>query len=461
MSNKQLELFKTQIKGANSIKERNKFLAENTIMSDFKFIIGAEKRQVPGHKHIFASTSYEFFNLFYLSSPNNREIHLPEIKYEAFKEFIQYVYSDDINIIGGNFFDILNLSLRYDIEHLTNLCLNKLPKIVLDDNSFAACFMESFEVWNKDKVCDIFLKIIGIRPLDYINEKNVEKLKIEHLSVILESNETETIEMDYFKLAMMWAVKQCISLKIKPFPMKKRTVLEKLFLLIRFPTMSLDEFQECSSNQNGLFTNEEIIQIVVFIQKKGETSDFVSEKRKNKLDEMISFYIVTPSGKELINFRIKDSVLEIKKNFVLMEGRNISINQIDVLFNGTILEDSQTIEECNIHPGVSVYLHQKRNLSSNNEKWRLYIEIPSHPLWNIRCEPYDSIRILKGAITSSAIRIDNKHLTYRNINLYFNGKFLNENGKLKDHNITNGSTIQIQLVPEKYQFEAKNNTGLY
>lgn len=447
MSNKQLELFKTQIKGANSIKERNKFLAENTIMSDFNFIIGAEKRQVPGHKHIFASTSYEFFNLFYLSSPNNREIHLPEIKYEAFKEFIQYVYSDDINIIGGNFFDILNLSLRYDIEHLTNLCLNKLPKIVLDDNSFAACFMESFEVWNKDKVCDIFLKIIGIRPLDYINEKNVEKLKIEHLSVILESNETETIEMDYFKLAMMWAVKQCISLKIKPFPMKKRTVLEKLFLLIRFPTMSLDEFQECSSNQNGLFTNEEIIQIVLFIQKKGETSDFVSEKRKNKLDEMISFYIVTltPSGKKLINLRIKDSVLEIKKKFVLMEGRNISINQIGVLFNGTILDDSLTIIECNIHPGATVYLI---------DKWTLKIKMANRSPWNIKCWSSDSIRSLKVAITSKS---DYTHLTYKNIMLRFNGETLEDNRRFEEYNITNGSTIQLIEEVRLQTFNEKFN----
>lgn len=63
-SSESLKLFKNWIKSAKNIKQRFEFLAENPIMSDFKFIIGPEQIEVPAHKYIFAATSFEFFNLF-------------------------------------------------------------------------------------------------------------------------------------------------------------------------------------------------------------------------------------------------------------------------------------------------------------------------------------------------------------------------------------------------------------
>lgn len=52
------------------------------------------------------------------------------------------------------------------------------------------------------------------------------------LSDILKSKETETREVDYFKLAMMWAERQCMLMKVLPTPANKRLLaLEKLFFL--------------------------------------------------------------------------------------------------------------------------------------------------------------------------------------------------------------------------------------
>lgn len=169
------QIFKKWIKEAQSINQRFEFLAEKSLMSDFKFIVGPEKKEVPAHKYVFAVTSFEFYNLFFLSTPIDSNIYLEDIKYESFKEFIRYVYADDIQIGSKNFFDILTLSLRYDIKHLTNLCLKELPKLIEDD-IFNKSLMDFFEVWSKDdKIADTFLNIIGKRPLDFINEKNVIK----------------------------------------------------------------------------------------------------------------------------------------------------------------------------------------------------------------------------------------------------------------------------------------------
>lgn len=279
-----LDKFKEWIKKSKSVKQRFEFLAENQTLSDFQFVIGSNEIVVPAHKLIFSVTSFDFFNLFVMSTPNdeNFTIRLEDINYESFKEFTRYVYCDSIEIGCDNFFDILDLSLRYDIEHLTNLCLKKIPEICTssDGERFTACLMNSFHIWNKKLISGHFTQIIGKNPLKYINDENVYKLEEDHISEILKSHQTETCESDYLKLAVMWAAKQMELLKFdQSKPEIIRRVLGKLFFSIRFPAMSLEEFQECSTDKTGLFTNDEIIEIVLFIKNETGASRFYSKQR--------------------------------------------------------------------------------------------------------------------------------------------------------------------------------------
>lgn len=283
-----LEKFKEWTKKSKSIKERFEFLAENSTLSDFQFVVGPNLIIVPAHKLIFSVTSFDFFNLFVMSTPKdeNFSIHLEDINYESFKEFIRYVYCDSIEIRFDNFFDILDLSLRYDIEHLTSLCLTKIPEIITgeDGERFAVSIMDFFHIWNKKLISGHFTQIIGKNPLKYISEENVYKLEEEHIAEILQTHQTETCESDYFKLAVMWAQTQCQTSKSKHVkPEIIRKVLGTLFFSIRFPAMSLEEFQECSTDKTGLFTNDEIIEIVLFIKNETKASRFYSKPRIGSL----------------------------------------------------------------------------------------------------------------------------------------------------------------------------------
>lgn len=387
MSSESLNLFKKWIKSAKNIKQRFEFLAENPIMSDFKFIIGPEKIEVPAHKYIFAATSFEFFNLFFLSAPTDNDINLEEISYESFKEFIRYVYSDDIKIVSENFFDILTLSLRFDMEHLKNLCLKELPTIIEDNSNvkFNKFFMEYFEVWNMEKVSDVFLKIIGRRPLDFINEENVEKLKLEHISVILKSEETETQEIDYFKLAMMWAERQWTLMKIVPTPAKNRLVLENLFFQIRFLTMTLDEFQKCSADQNGLFTNEEMFQIILFLNSNGGSGsstnlEFCLNRRVLRLKQRTGVVEYKNISKLMLSHDTPerrtycDNIYQYTQQQTSAVSfyvrKSLILNGINILFNRHIMECWQT----NIrHLSCELYIKNKQEILVHSHMFKFDI----------------------------------------------------------------------------------------
>lgn len=339
MSETQLESYKTWIKTPEIIKQRAKILAEKPILSDFKFIVGPNKIEVPANKFIFSVTSFEFYNLFFMATPTDTNIYLEEIKYQSFKEFIRYVYSNDIKIVNENYFDIFTLSVRYDMEPLTKLCLEKLPKL-LEDTENVFPFMDNFDVWINDKNSDIFLNIIGRRPLDYINQLNVEQLKLEHLEKIMRTELTETSEIDYFTFAFIWAEKQCVLQKLESTPENNKLVLENVLFLIRFPIMTLKEFGECCTYQNGLFNEQKMFEIFAFIKSKvsghspfGENTLMKSVKRR-RLNNMLAvkYQSITNFGDLISDNNFKQ---QSYNNFFVK--KSISLNGLNILLNKELL----------------------------------------------------------------------------------------------------------------------------
>lgn len=165
--------------------------------------------------------------------------------------------------------------------------------------------------------------------MDYINHGNVNKLKFRNLSVILKSEETQTLEVDYFKLAMIWVEKQTTNAT------KKRCVLKNLFFLIRFPTMTLNEFHQCSSNEIGLFSNAELQAMIVFIQSNS--------------DEKIIF----PSIKRALAVKPK-KFIENNRNKLMLA--NIS-NEIDLISGVNSSKLDLFIEKSIFLHGVNILFH--------------------------------------------------------------------------------------------------------
>lgn len=67
-------------------------------------------------------------------------------------------------------------------------------------------------------------------------------------------------EINLFEAALAWAHAECVRRDIDPTPTNKRVMLGGAIYLIRFPTMSLEEFAN-SAAQIGILTPQETIDI--------------------------------------------------------------------------------------------------------------------------------------------------------------------------------------------------------
>lgn len=67
-------------------------------------------------------------------------------------------------------------------------------------------------------------------------------------------------EINLFEAALTWAHAECVRREIDPTPNNKRAMLGSAIYLIRFPTMSLEDFAN-SAAQLGILTPQETIDI--------------------------------------------------------------------------------------------------------------------------------------------------------------------------------------------------------
>ena len=96
-----------------SIRERNKFMFNNSLLSDIEFLprgapdAKGERRMneaaIPAHKYVLAIGSPVFFAMFYGEIAETTDIvELPDCDTESFLELLRYLYYDEVELTGSN-----------------------------------------------------------------------------------------------------------------------------------------------------------------------------------------------------------------------------------------------------------------------------------------------------------------------------------------------------------------------
>ena len=91
----------------STICERTKFIFNNELLSDVKFVVPASQNEserrksqkcIPAHKFILAISSPVFYAMFYGEMAETAgTIQLPDCDYESLLELFRFLYSDEVN----------------------------------------------------------------------------------------------------------------------------------------------------------------------------------------------------------------------------------------------------------------------------------------------------------------------------------------------------------------------------
>ena len=231
-----------------TIRERSKFIFNNDLFSDVKFVVrkmdgeSESKQVIPAHKFVLSISSPVFEAMFYGELAETRDsIELPDCEYESLLELFRYMYSDEVNLSGSTVMGVLYLAKKYMVPSLADKCTE-----YLQDN------LDATNVFNILPSAQKYVeKNLTERCWEVIDEQTEEAVKSDGFTTIDRSlleamvkRDTLTIEeIDLFKAVHLWATRECARQGLAGDGEVKRRILgEEVVKKIRFPVMTLNEF---------------------------------------------------------------------------------------------------------------------------------------------------------------------------------------------------------------------------
>ena len=236
----------------STISERTKFIFNNELLSDVKFVVPAShtnesesrksRKCIPAHKFILAISSPVFYAMFYGEMAETAgTIQLPDCNYESLLELFRFLYSDEVNLSGSNVMQVLYLAKKYLVPSLADKCTEYLQEHLEASNVFSVLPQaQKFEDKDLEERCWEVIEAQTEKVLTSEEFVTLEKFVVES---VVKRERLNVKEVDLFKAVDRWATKEVERQRLTPDGKVKRRILgEEIVKAIRFPVMSQKEF---------------------------------------------------------------------------------------------------------------------------------------------------------------------------------------------------------------------------
>ena len=234
-----------------TISERTKFMFNNELLSDVKFVAAASnsesesrksQKSIPAHKFVLAISSPVFYAMFYGEMAETAStIELPDCDYESLLELFRYLYSDEVNLTGSNVMQVLYLANKYLVPSLADKCTEYLREHLEASNVFSILPQaQKFEDKDLEERC---WSVIESHTGEAVTSDDFVTLERSIVESVVKRERLTVKEVDLFKAVDRWASKEVERQGLTPNGEFKRKILgEEIVKSVRFPLMSQKEF---------------------------------------------------------------------------------------------------------------------------------------------------------------------------------------------------------------------------
>ena len=234
-----------------TISERTKFILNNELLSDVKFVVPASHNEsesrksqkcIPAHKFVLAISSPVFYAMFYGEMAETAgTIQLPDCDYESLLELFRFLYSDEVNLSGSNVMQVLYLAKKYLVPSLADKCTEYLQEHLAASNVFSVLPQaQKFEDEDLEERC---WEVIETQTENALTSEEFVTLERSVVESVVKRERLNVKEVDLFKAVDRWVTKEVERQRLTPDGEVKRRILgEEIVKAIRFPVMSQKEF---------------------------------------------------------------------------------------------------------------------------------------------------------------------------------------------------------------------------
>lgn len=238
-------------------------------MSDINFVVGESENQKIFHTHryILAINSPVFHAMFYGNLAEvSTSVSIPDTDAESFEQFLRFLYTEECEITEENVISIVYLSTKYIVPALVKKCVRFLQKTITPDTAFTV--LSQAVHFGADALEENCWEVIDSDCVEALESEAF--LKIDH-SLLCELFSRDTLnvkEIELFQAALKWSENQCEEQGLKGTVEDKRIVLGTAVNLIRFPTMTLEEFAGEVVHRTKLLIDQDVIDIFLALSGK-------------------------------------------------------------------------------------------------------------------------------------------------------------------------------------------------
>ena len=343
----------------NSLKERNKHMFNNTLISDVKFSINDSNSDphqsvvIPAHKYILAISSSVFFAMFYgeMAEPGDT-IELPDCNSESFLELLRFVYCDEVKLTGSNVIQVLYLAKKYMIPSLSDECTKFLRQNLDANNVFSV--LPGARIYEEATLVEKCWEMVDEHSEEAMYSEAFLDITHEMLSSVLQRDTLSAREVDIFKAVDRWAKHQCKKTQREVTGKDKRKLLGEAINLIRFPLMTEEEFASLVP-KTKLLPKKDVCDIFLYFNNVLESPLIFSDVPRNtqEIKRIIRFKDVkAPSGSwcydgikhDSVAFSVSDNVALHGVRLFGSEGAKYSVT-VGIYDKGTRTNTEKLTEE--------------------------------------------------------------------------------------------------------------------
>lgn len=237
-------------------------LYKNTNITDVHFIFRDEDQKIAANKCLLAAASPVFERMFYGQLKESGDIDIVDATHDAFLEFLQFFYCDKFELSTEHICEVLTLADKYDVAGLINLCVQFLEYHL---SVQTICWVYDLALmFNLSHLINLCQEKLSLETVSVLTSQSFLTCGSNILGRILEMDELSCDEIFVFHQVMEWATEACRRSNIEPTTENKKLEMGPCFDLIRFPTMTSEQFSTCIA-VDGLFDGAELIDILGYL----------------------------------------------------------------------------------------------------------------------------------------------------------------------------------------------------
>lgn len=283
------------------VKQTNdKLYSERNETGDVTFIVNSES--IRAHRCILAALSPKYKAQFYGGMPEKGDIIVKDVSVPAFMEFLQFFYLEKVTLTMENIEAVLHLASQSLVDAFVNKCAEFLMEMTTVDNlcpNYQLAVLHDikpFEDFCKQKICE--------KASEVFKTSDFTECDYNFLRRILGWDSLRCKETEVFDACIAWAKVACERKNVDAMNASNlRTELGNAVFEIRFSSMTLEEFSPRHKSHMGLFSLDEINDIVCVLGKIEifESRMFSRKPRISEHGVANTYFYSEPSPRQILH----------------------------------------------------------------------------------------------------------------------------------------------------------------